>query len=107
MPITLPLGEFLAETLGLELNNAAYPGSFNPEISFISSNPGVFGFLPQTEANVLPIGIKGAGEANLVVSCDCTFKNPVGGTSITQNKTANLSIIVSGTPDNWTVNITE
>lgn len=104
MATVIPLDVKKLALMSLMEDAEIIPSSFS-NIACVASDLTVFGFLPQTDPNVLPLGIKSSGEANLVVSCDCTFENPQGGALITQKKSKSLSLSVSGEAPNWAVSI--
>jgi hypothetical protein len=60
----------------------------------MASNVAVFGFLPQTDQNTIPIGLTGPGNANLTISADCLFIDRYSGKSSTTTKSKTLSVSV-------------
>lgn len=102
MPTALTLDVPKLATMFLTEDGANVPSSFS-NIACSASDLTVFGFLPQSDLNILPLGITGPGKASLSISADCFFS--LSGVNNPQRKTKTLPITVSGSAPNWIVAI--
>ena len=92
MPTVITTKEIISATLGLELGGKPYSGVISSQIGFLSSNTDVLGVKDDPEPNTLDLLITGPGSANLTISAQCTFPDPISGQQITQNKSKTLQI---------------
>lgn len=104
MATVIPLDVNKLALMSLLEDAEIIPSSFS-NIVCNASDLAVFGFLPQTDPNTLPIGIKAPGTALLTIGALCTFNDPESGELVTQPKSKTLSVSVTGAAPNWTVTL--